>query len=57
MKEDIERVIKACEVCHRNHLVTATEHRALEVTGIFDRIGIDLTFGLPETSEGYKVFW
>lgn len=27
--------------------------KALEVTGLFDRIGLDLTFGLPESPEGY----
>ena len=43
------------ESCQWNSLVSPVFNpaQALVVTGIFDRVGIDLVFGLPETAEGY----
>jgi hypothetical protein len=37
-------------------LVPIQDHPALaiEITGIMDKIGIYLVFGLPETERGYK---
>ena len=56
MREDIEHVINQCTTCLRNKKPRILEHpaMAIEPTGIFDRIGIDLVFGLPETNENYR---
>ena len=56
MVKDIERVVKECQTCQRHQKQIASNHPAiaLEVNGIFDRIGIDLVFGLPGSEEGYK---
>ena len=56
MMKDIHTVIKRCLSCQRNQKIIPFNHpaKALEVEGIFDRIGIDLVFGLPVTKEGYK---
>jgi hypothetical protein len=55
MLDDIEKHIKTCEVCARNQKTREVNNPAnsLKVLGIFDLIGIDLVFGLPETSDGY----
>lgn len=56
MKRDIEEAIDNCLPCarHSNSREMAHELKSLTVTGLFDRVGIDCTFGFPETSEGYK---
>ena len=56
MRDTVEKVIKNCIPCKTHHKSPQFDHQAiaLPVTGIFDRIGIDLTFGLPETYDGYK---
>jgi hypothetical protein len=55
MLNQIEKIIKRCDKCHRHCQEKPTEHpaKASEVLGLGDKIGIDLTFGLPETTEGY----
>jgi len=55
MLEDIEKIIGKCETCIRNQKTKEINNPAnsLKVIGIFDLIGIDLVFGLPETKEGY----
>jgi hypothetical protein len=55
MDKDVENVIKKCLTCQRHQLVPEINHKAnaIPITGIFDLIGIDLVFGLPETNEGY----
>ena len=55
MKDQIAHVLRQCEVCARNEREATLNHPAiaLRVGGIFDRVGIDLVFGLPETSENY----
>ena len=55
MMIQIITVLKQCETCARNKKESEFNHPAiaLKVTGLFDRVGIDLTFGLPESSEGY----
>jgi hypothetical protein len=55
MKEDIEHVIKQCELCASNEKVRIYNHPAyaIPISGIFDMVGADLVFGLPETEEGY----
>ena len=56
MLRDVEKVVAQCEACRKEHRVVPMEHpaKALKVNGIFDRIGMDLTFGLPTTQEGYN---
>lgn len=56
MINDIRFVIDNCLPCIRHRKAASHEHPAisLPVTGLFDRVGIDCLFGLPETTEGYK---
>lgn len=55
MREQVERIVKSCVECYRHHKVPVIEHeaKALEISSIFDRVGIDLTLGFPETKEGF----
>jgi hypothetical protein len=54
MKDQIAHVIRQCEPCSRNEREKIFNHpaRAIAISGIFDRVGCDLVFGLPESSEG-----
>ena len=56
MKEDVERFIRQCTVCLRNDKKGGMENEAkcLTVGSLFDRIGIDLVFGMPTTADGYR---
>lgn len=56
MIKDIENVVKQCRPCLRHQKTPIQEHPALAipVTGLMDRIDMDLVFGLPETENGYK---
>jgi hypothetical protein len=56
MIKTAEEVVLYCTQCKRNEPDRINDHpaRALAITGIFDRVGIDLVFGLPETQEGFK---
>jgi len=56
MPKQVVDFVSRCMVCNRNDRVAPINHPALalEVTGIFDKVGIDLAFGFPVTSEGYK---
>lgn len=56
MNDSVEHIIGQCLPCQRNKKIKHLQHPsiALEVDSIFDRIGIDLVIGLPETKEGYK---
>jgi hypothetical protein len=55
MEGDVISYIARCMTCQRNQKVPALYHKAhaIEVEGVFDKIGIDLVFGLPVTKEGY----
>ena len=55
MMDQIVTCIKNCETCARQKKEAELNHPAiaLKVTGLFDRIGIDLVFGLPETQVGF----
>ena len=55
LEKDVENYISSCDVCKRNNTISPKEHPAktLAIKGVFDRIGIDLVFGLPQTKEGY----
>ena len=56
MKEDVFRHVELCTTCLRNDKKPKMENGAhsLPVGGLFDRIGIDLVFGLPTTEDGYR---
>ncbi|CAF0985550.1 unnamed protein product [Brachionus calyciflorus] len=58
LKEDtlyFRKFIKKCNVCIRFDKSKVIDHPALTlpIRSIFDRIGIDLVFGLPKTVDGY----
>ena len=55
MRKDVEIVVKNCIVCKRHQPQRITEHpaRALPIMELFQRIGIDLILGLPETTHGH----
>lgn len=55
MRKDVEAVVYACGECLRHQKVKHPEHpaKATKITGLFDRVGMDLTFGFPESEEGY----
>lgn len=52
MKDDVEHHIKRCEACRRNEAQKVINHPALAlpVTNAFDRVGMDLVFGLPTST-------
>ena len=56
MEDDIKHVISKCIPCKRNQSAPVQSHSALAlpITGVFERVGMDLVFGLPETTDGYK---
>ena len=55
MIKDIKKVIATCHTCIRHQPRAPIIHSAiaLEVNGIFERVGIDLVGGVPTTTEGY----
>ena len=55
MVDDVDKVLRKCNVCQRNDRATIVHHPALalEVNGIFDRV-VDLVFGFETTVEGFK---
>jgi hypothetical protein len=58
MELDVIRVIDQCENCNRNQLAPVISHPAIAipVINIFDRINIDLVFGLPEVDDYVGIF-
>ena len=52
---DVVNYIARCMTCQRNHKFPALYHKAsaIEVLGVFDKIMIDVVFGLPITKDGY----
>lgn len=56
MKDDIKAVIEQCWTCARFEKARTVEHpaQALQINSIFERVGIDLVLGLPNTDEGYN---
>ena len=55
MKEQIATFIKACNECQRNHNGKIFDHpaRAIKISEIFERIQVDLVFGLPKSADGF----
>jgi hypothetical protein len=56
MVKMVDSVIAQCTPCIRHQAPELKQHpaKSLTVSGIFDRIGIDLVLGLPECPRGYK---
>ena len=56
MIDDVKQITNKCEVCLRNNHSKIMQHPAIAipVNEIFQRIGIDLVLGLPETEDGFK---
>ena len=57
MFRDAEYFIQRCYTCQRNKGMAPIEHKAkaLIVNNLFQRIGMDIVGGLPETEEGYHM--
>ena len=55
MLDDVTRVVQQCLTCQRNQKFKPMNQKAnaLEITYLFDRVGMDLVFGLPKTDEDY----
>ena len=56
MFEDVKNTIKRCLPCLRNKQLPSHEHPALAlpITGLHQRVGVDLIQGLPVDSKGYR---
>lgn len=56
MKETVEQVVASCVECMRHHQSREKTHepKVLEISGMFNRVGIDLQFGFPTTTEGHS---
>ena len=56
INKDVEKVIKLCKQCKEYKTERVVDHpaKATEIVTVFQRIGLDLVFGLPITTEGYK---
>lgn len=54
MKQEVEQAVKNCDGCIHEHKIKHYNHPAIanRVTGIWDKIAMDLSFGLPEV-DGY----
>ena len=55
LQADVEKAVAACDKCQRNEPTKRFFHpaRSIPVTGIMDRVQIDLVFGLPPTKDGF----
>ena len=58
MNKTAQRVIAKCDVCMRHHKERVIDHpaRSVEITGVRDRVNIDLVRGLPVV-DGYDTLW
>ena len=56
MYELVKQIIASCLICQKFERSRIYDHpaRALPVTGLFDRVGMDLVFGFPITIDGFK---
>jgi hypothetical protein len=57
MMNQIEQYFKKCHVCCKHAKIRQNNHPALtfeQVNLAFDKVGIDLVFGLNQTAQGYK---
>ena len=56
MERTVKNVIKKCTTCHTFQKQAIMNHPAKTITAttIFERIGIDLIGGLPETRDSFK---
>ncbi|MCA9761261.1 MAG: DDE-type integrase/transposase/recombinase, partial [Streptococcus sp.] len=55
MFEDVVQYINGCMVCQRHQKMKPLNHHAntQSSSSIFEKVGIDCVFGLPNTEEGY----
>jgi hypothetical protein len=55
MFEYVKEVVNKCIACHEGAVVPIVYHSAktLEILGLGDRIGIDLSFGYEMSDEGF----
>lgn len=55
MRKDVKNVVKGCVVCLRNEKTPVINHKAkaLEISMIFGRFGLDITGGFPPSKEGH----
>ena len=56
MRAVVRKVIDNCIQCVRHQKSVVKDHPAqpIKISGVLHRIGIDLVFGLPTTTDGYK---
>ena len=56
MVDDVKFLINRCLICIRNNRAqkVANPAIAIPVNGLFDKVGMDLVFGLPESKDGFK---
>ena len=56
MNKEIEDFVKNCSICQSHGFGQKLEQslRPMKVTGLFDRLGIDMIISLPESEEGFK---
>jgi hypothetical protein len=55
MADDVKSVVSRCTACHEGAVVPIVYHpaKALEILGLGDKIGIDLSFGYEMSDEGF----
>ncbi len=55
MRDDVQYQIERCITCQRNKPGEQLEHmaKATLITGLFDKIVMDVVGGLPESNDGY----
>lgn len=56
MQAKIQKLLKKCRIClrHNSGPGLETTAKSIKVSYLFERIGIDLVFGLPLTKEGFN---
>jgi hypothetical protein len=56
MVKDIGRIVRSCGICqqfNRESIVTDSPSKPILVSGIFEKVGMDLVLGFPETKDGF----
>jgi hypothetical protein len=57
MIKTIDQIIATCEICLKFDKIKAVNNPAIPsfIDNVFDKIGIDLINGLPESAEGFQI--
>ena len=57
LRNDVTYFVERCLTCQRNERFTPLEHtaKALSISYLFQRTGMDIVGGLPMTSDGYHM--